>query len=148
VIQAVAVTPLPKAPTIVLGIIDIRGAVIPVINMRERFNHPRRNVYLSDHLIIATTGKRTVALLVDETKGVITASTERISVANNIVPGLGFIAGTLRLADGLVLIHDLDLLLSLEEEKAIDRALSANADIKCDEGNLHNDKNQGEDSKP
>ena len=123
-IRVVAVTPLPKAPAIVLGIIDLGGVVIPVINMRMRFNHPPRDVRLSDHLIVATTGKRTVALLVDETSGVIDGSPEEVVPAGEILPGLELVDGAVKLEDGLILIHDLGRLLSLEEDTAIDRALS------------------------
>jgi len=124
-IRVVAITPLPDAPAIVLGIIDLGGAVIPVIDIRRRFNHPPRDVRLSDHLVVATTGKRTVALLVDETKGVIEASPERYAPAAEILPGLELVDGAVKLEDGLILIHDLERLLSLEEETAIDRALGA-----------------------
>ena len=67
-VRAVAITPLPEAPPIVLGVVDLGGVVIPVIDMRKRFNHPPRDLRLSDHLIVASAGKRTVALLVDEAK--------------------------------------------------------------------------------
>ncbi len=126
-IRVIAITPLPAAPAIVLGIVDLGSVVIPVINMRKRFNHPPRDVRLSDHLMVATTGKRTVALLVDETKGVIEASPERYAPAGEILPRLELVDGAVKLADGLILIHDLNRLLSLEEETAIDRALSATA---------------------
>ena len=136
-ISVVAITPLPDAPAIVLGIIDLGGVVIPVINIRKRFNHPPRDVRLSDHLIVATTGKRTVALLVDETKGVIEASPESYAPAGEILPGLELVDGAIKIEDGLILIHDLERLLSLEDERAIDRALSATSgnDIpgNCDE---------------
>jgi purine-binding chemotaxis protein CheW len=124
-IRVVAITLLPEAPAIVLGIIDLGGVVIPVINIRKRFDHPPRDVRLSDHLIVATTGKRTVALLVDETKGVIEISAESYAPAGEILPGLEIVDGAVKLADGLVLIHDLEHLLSLDEETAIDRALGA-----------------------
>jgi len=123
-LRVVAITPLPKAPAIVLGIIDLGGVVIPVINVRMRFNHPPRDVRLSDHLIVATTGKRTVALLVDETNGVIDSSPEKVVPAAEILPGLELVDGAVKLEDGLILIHDLERLLSLEEDTAIDRALS------------------------
>jgi purine-binding chemotaxis protein CheW len=123
--RVVAITPLPGAPAIVLGIIDLGGAVIPVINIRKRFNQPPRDLRLSDHLVVATTGKRTVALLVDETKGVIEASPESYAPAGDIVPRLELVDGAIKLEDGLILIHDLGRLLSLEEDTAIDRALSA-----------------------
>jgi purine-binding chemotaxis protein CheW len=123
-LRVVAITPLPNAPSIVLGIIDLGGIVIPVVDVRRRFNHPPRDVRLSDHLVIAEAGKRTVALLVDETKGVIEAAPGSFAPAEEIVPGLGLVDGAMKLADGLILIHDIERLLSLEEDTAVDRALS------------------------
>jgi purine-binding chemotaxis protein CheW len=122
-IRVVAVTPLPEAPPIVLGIIDLGGVILPVIDIRKRFNHQPREVRLSDHLVVAETGKRTVALLVDETNGVIEATLGSVAPADEILPGLGLVNGAMKLEDGLILIHDLERLLSLEEETAIDRAL-------------------------
>jgi purine-binding chemotaxis protein CheW len=124
-IRAVAITPLPEAPAIVVGIIDLGGAVLPVVNIRERFKHPSRDVRLSDQLIIAETDKRRVALLVDSTMGVIEIEPESYSPAKEIVPGLGCVDGAIKLEDGLILIHDLDRLLSLEEDTAIDLAMRA-----------------------
>jgi len=126
-IRVVAITPLPEAPPIVLGIMDLGGVVIPVIDTRKRFNHPPRDVRLSDHLIIARAGKRTVALLVDETRGVIEISPESYAPARTILPGLELVDGAIKLTDGLVLVHDLERLLSLEQETAIDIAISAAA---------------------
>jgi purine-binding chemotaxis protein CheW len=126
-IRVVAITPLPGAPAIVLGIIDLGGRIIPAVDIRTRFGHPPRDISLSEHLIIAWTGKRTVALLVDETSGVIECSPEEVVPVGEILPGLAFIDGAVKLANGLILIHDLESLLSLEEETAIDRALGAAA---------------------
>jgi purine-binding chemotaxis protein CheW len=123
-IRVVAITPLPQAPAIVLGIMDLGGAVIPVIDMRKRFNHLAREIRLSDHLVVARSARRSVALLVDRTDGVIEYPKEGIVPAGKILPGIELIGGAVRLENGLVLIHDLDRLLSLEEETAIDRALS------------------------
>jgi len=123
-IRVVAITPLPELPPIVLGILDLGGVVIPVIDIRKRFGHPSRDVRLSDHLIVATTGRRTVALLVDKTKEVIEISPESYAPSGKILPGLELVDGAISLVDGLVLIHDLERLLSLDEETAIDRALN------------------------
>ncbi len=131
VIRVVAVTPLPKAPPIVLGIVDLGGVVLPVINLRARFNHPPRELRPSDHLVLAKAGRRSVALLVNDTHGVLEALPDSYAPGGEILPGLEFLAGALKLQDGLVLIHDLDRLLSLEEETAIDRALGEPADYRA-----------------
>jgi purine-binding chemotaxis protein CheW len=44
-------------------------------------------------------------------------------MAEEILPGLAYVAGVIRLDDGLVLIHDLDTLLSLEEEHTLEDAM-------------------------
>jgi purine-binding chemotaxis protein CheW len=125
VIRSVSITPLPAMPAIMLGIIDLGGAVVPVMDIRGRFKHPTRAIRLSDRFIIAMSGKRRVALPVDATKGTIEASRENFAAADEILPGLGLVEGAMKTDDGLILIHDLARLLSHEEEEAVDRALGA-----------------------
>ena len=122
-----AITPLPQAPAIVIGILDLGGVVIPVIDIRGRFKHPPRDIRLSDHFIIATAGKRTLALPVDRTTGVLEASSEQRTPAGDIAPRLELLNGTIQARDGLILIHDLERLLSLDEETGIDRALESSS---------------------
>ncbi len=121
----VGITPVPDAPRFVLGVVDLGGTVMPVVDLRSRFNYPPRGVRLSDHLIVATTATRTVALVVDATEGVIEASLEDHVSADEIMPRFEGIEGMVRLAEGLVLIHDLERLLSGEEQAAVDRAVAA-----------------------
>ena len=124
IIRAVEITPLPKAPDIVLGVINIRGRVIPVLNIRKRFGLPEREISINDSLIIAGTSGRPVALVVDEVSGVIEYNDSAVVKPGDIVPRLEYIGGVVKLNDGLVLIHDLDKFLSLEEEQLLDQALS------------------------
>jgi len=55
VVRAVEITPLPSAPDIILGIINVRGTVVPVVNLRTRFRLPERNLEPDDRIIIART---------------------------------------------------------------------------------------------
>ena len=121
--RIVAITPLPKAPEIVLGVINMHGQVIPVFNIRERFRLSQRDIQLADQMIVASTSKRTVALLVDSVNGVIEISEEKIIASESILPGLEYIEGVVKTEDGMVLIHDLELFLSLQEEKALNEAM-------------------------
>lgn len=122
-LRVVAITALPGAPPAVLGIIDLGGSLTPIIDLRLKFGHPPREVRLSDHLVVARTARRPVALLVDDTLGVIEADGDTIEATDGLVSGVELVSGAVKGPDGLVLIHDLDRLLSLDEDAAIDRAL-------------------------
>ncbi|MBI3957216.1 MAG: purine-binding chemotaxis protein CheW [Chloroflexi bacterium] len=123
IVRAVEVTPLPKMPEIVLGVVNVQGQIIPVVNLRRRFRLPEREIDPSDQLIIARTSKRTVGLVADEVRGVIDVTGEKVTAGGEVVPGLEYVAGVVRLEDGLILIHDLNTFLSLDEEKVLDQAL-------------------------
>ena len=125
IIRVVEVTALPKAPEIVIGIINMKGRVIPVFDIRMRFRLPLREVHLADQMIIATAAKRIVALIVDSVDDVIEIPGERIIAAEQILPELEYVEGVIKTEEGMVLIHDLERFLSLPEEKVLDEALEA-----------------------
>ena len=124
-IRVVEITSLPKAPEIVLGVINMHGRIIPVFDIRKRFHLPQREMQLCDQLIVASTSKRTVALLVDSVDDVKEIPEEKIFAAEQILPELEYVEGVMKTEDGMVLIHDLEKFLSLHEEKALDEALEA-----------------------
>ena len=123
IVHVVEVAPLPKAPEIVLGVINFSGRIIPVVDMRRRFRLPAKEVGLYDHLIIARTSKREIAFIADGVAGVIECPEADITAAEKIVPGLEYLSGVLKLKDGLIFIHDLERFLSLEEERSLDEAM-------------------------
>lgn len=124
VVRAAALTPLPKAPEIVLGILDLHGEIIPVINLRKRFRLPERPICCEDQFLVARTPRFPVALAVDSTQGVAQRDPEAVVEPGEIVPGTGYLCGVTRSADGLVLIHDLGTLLFPDEEQQIEKALA------------------------
>ena len=123
VVPVVDITPLPKAPESVIGVVNVRGRIIPVFNIRRRFRLPERELDLSDQLIIAHTARRTVALVADSVTGVLELREGDVLTTETILIGLEYVEGVAKLADGMLLIHNLDRFLSLEEEKALDEAL-------------------------
>jgi purine-binding chemotaxis protein CheW len=124
IVRAAEVTLLPNAPPIVLGALDVEGRVLPVLNIRRRFGLREREVSPADQFLIARTAPRTVVLVVDEAQGVIERSQAEIIGSAQIVPGLGQFQGVVRLDDGLVLIHDVEKFLSLDEARALDEAIN------------------------
>ena len=124
VIRAVYVSPLPEAPEIVAGVINVQGRVMPVIDMRQRFRLENRRMVLTDRIVIAHTDRRSVALVADAVRGVFEYSEPDIIDADDILPGLEYVDGVAKLEEGLILIHDLNRFLSLDEESAFERAMT------------------------
>ena len=67
ILRAAAISRLPEAPPVIEGIINLRGVVIPVLDIRTRFDLPERAVEPADQLLIVRTGDRVAALRVDRT---------------------------------------------------------------------------------
>lgn len=125
VLPAAAPTPLPGAPPIVLGVLDVAGAIVPVVDIRQRFRLPPRDIELSDRIIVARTERRTLALIANTVNGVIEVPADAVMTPTAVFPGPEYVEGVVQLADGLVLIHNLETFLSLDEEQALDQAITS-----------------------
>jgi len=126
IVRAVEVTPLPEAPQVVLGVINVQGAVLPVINLRRRCRLPERDMETTDLLIIAHTVRRSVALLVDRVD-VMECSEDSLIPAEQIVPGKFGVHDVLKHKDGLILLYDPEALLLLEEEAVLNSVMTGDS---------------------
>lgn len=124
VIRAVYPTTLPEAPDIILGVVNMQGRIIPLVNLRRRFHLAERKIALTDRMVIAHAARRPVALVVDAVSGVLEYPAQDIVAAQAVLPGIGYVEGIVKLKDGLILIHNLGTFLSLEEAASLDRAMS------------------------
>ncbi len=124
VVFAVEVTFLPQAPAIIMGVINVAGAIVPVLNLRRRLGLAEHEVCPADQFLIIRTSQRTIALVIDEALGVIESRGDEIIATDPLVPNAGQVPGMIRLPDGLVLIHDLEKVLSLEESEGLAEALN------------------------
>mgnify|MGYP001586789213 FL=1 len=124
VLPAVALTTLPMAPAIVEGVIDVRGRLVPVLDIRARFRLPARQMDLADHLVLARAGLRTVALRADEAIELLHLDAQDVEPIEPAVPGASYVAGVARTADGLILLHDLQTFLTHAESEQLGRALA------------------------
>jgi purine-binding chemotaxis protein CheW len=123
VVRIVEITPLPRAPAVVVGVINVRGSVIPVVDVRRRFCLPQRASLLTDQLLVVDTQIRRLALWVDAVHGMVDYREQDFIAADAVVPGMEYLRGIVRLADGLVLIQDLEQLLTLAEEQTLAEAI-------------------------
>jgi len=123
VLPMVAVSALPEAPAVALGVINVHGQAVPVLDLRRRFGLTSRDYGVTAHLLVARTSRRTLALPVDEVLGVLDVSGTAVTPIDSVLPGIAHVAGIVALADGLLFIHDLDACLSLDEEQFLAVAL-------------------------
>jgi purine-binding chemotaxis protein CheW len=123
-LRAVSIAPLPRSPAIVEGVINVRGTLVPVLDIRKRFGLPASEVAPSNHLILAEAGGRKVALRVDRAHELVTVDSRDIVPADASIAGEGVVSGMARLPDGVLVIHDLERFLSLDERKATELALA------------------------
>jgi purine-binding chemotaxis protein CheW len=123
VVRMVEVIPLPDAPPFIRGVINVQGVIMPVIDLRRRFGLPERAVQLHDQLVIARCAKRSFALMADMVSDVYNCPEQTLTPVNDIVPGLPVLVGVAKLPDGMILIHDLDKLLSPQDENTLDDAM-------------------------
>jgi purine-binding chemotaxis protein CheW len=127
VVRAVETTPLPKAPEFILGVINVQGQVIPVVDIRPCFGMPRREVDQNDQFILAHTSRRLVALVADSVVGIHNLAERELVSARQVLPGATYIRGLVKVAGDLVLLCDLDQFLSFDDEKALQVALKGSA---------------------
>jgi purine-binding chemotaxis protein CheW len=120
IVRAVSIARLPQAPLVVEGVINVRGSIVPTLDIRARFNLPSKAVEPSDHLVIAFAKRRLVAIRVDRVTDLVTLARSEVEDVTGAIPGSGLIAGVAKLHDGLLLIHDLATFLSVAEAEALD----------------------------
>jgi purine-binding chemotaxis protein CheW len=123
-LRAVAIAALPGAPSIVEGVVSVHGEIVPVLDVRRRFGFPAKPLRPDQHFLVAQAGARVIALRVDRVASVVSVGSDAID-PTAVVPGLEYLAGIARLPDGLLVIHDLERFLSLDEARQLDDAAMA-----------------------
>lgn len=122
-VAAVAVTPLPAAPAVVGGVIDVRGDVVPVYDLGVRFGREPRPVRASEHFVLADAGTRLVALRVDRVLEIVDIPVHDVTTTRPDDGRMKHVAGVVRLPDGMALLQDLSAFLSEAEATTLARAL-------------------------
>lgn len=113
VLRMVEITAPPGSPAAILGLINVQGLVLSVVDLRAWLHLPAREATSDDVLVIVRTAAGTVALAADGVEGVSDWPEQASVPAEQIYPAPAQLEAVLKLADGLLLICDLDRLLAL-----------------------------------
>ena len=124
ILPAVEISPVPMAPGIVLGLINVHGRILPVLNIRPLLRLPEIEAGLNDQIILTRTAGFPLAILVDEVSGLAEFGGQDIVGPEELYPGIEYLEGVTRLKGGILYVYNLDRFLSSEERSGIEHLLS------------------------
>jgi purine-binding chemotaxis protein CheW len=110
VVRMVAVSPVPAAPDWLAGVVNLRGRVIPMIDLRPLLGLAPADPDPSAVFVVASKGDRVVGVLADAVAEVLTVPAAEIERPKEMTEGEGIVAAVARSARGVVLVLDLDRL--------------------------------------
>ena len=121
IIRIMEITKVPKAPPFVEGVINLRGKVIPVIDLRLRFGMQAKQYDSQTRIIVIELHGMIMGYVVDAVSEVLRIQSDTVEPTPPVVAGVDseFIKGVGKLADRLLILLDLDKLLTSEEIRAI-----------------------------
>lgn len=110
-----ATTSLPHAPSYVRGVINLRGVVLPVVDLKARLGLGLTDANPKHVIVVVETARRTIGLLVDAVSDILTVTAGEIQPAPDLARETGneFIDGLAVLADRMVTILSMDRLVSV-----------------------------------
>jgi purine-binding chemotaxis protein CheW len=111
------ITRIPQVPGVIEGLINLRGSVIPIVNLRTLFGLSPRAFDDETRTIIVNVGDRTIGYIVDEVTQVMRIGDDQIQPAPAAVSALTrrYIAGIARLDDRLLIILEIETLMNPDE---------------------------------
>ncbi len=123
VIRVREITRLPGTPTFVEGIINLRGDVIPIIDLRDKFGLPAVERTAQTRVIVVDADGRLVGMIVDAASQVVRIPADQIDPPPPIVGGLSaeYVRGVGKMEDRLLILLDIDRILTADEKLALDR---------------------------
>ena len=118
------ITPLPQVEGFVRGIINLRGAIIPVFDLREKFNLPAKEYTRFNVIIVVEIAGRVMGVIVDEISDVLEILPEEFQTTENLPSNLRreYLKGVGKKQDEMIILLDMDRLLSSEELELVDAA--------------------------
>lgn len=110
IIRATDITPVPGAPSHVRGVINLRGKIIPVVDLRTRFNLAAVDASDEQRIVVVELGEKRLGMLVDRVSQVIKLSSEIIEAIPEEATSIdaNYIRGVGKLDSRLIIILDLN----------------------------------------
>ena len=121
VIRVGSITHVPNSLNYIKGVFNLRGTILPVMDLRKRLGFPEAEPSRQQRVIVVEFSGNRIGFLVDQVKGVFTLPVSQIEASPSIqnVTVAQFISGLAKMDDRLIILLDLARLLSKEEKQEV-----------------------------
>lgn len=121
IIRMLNITKVPKAPDFVEGVVNLRGKVIPIIDMRKRFGMDSLNHDKHTRIVVVEMENVMVGYVVDAVSEVLRIPSDTVEPPPSVVAGIDaeYINGVGKLENRLLIMLDLNKLLKTEEKNSL-----------------------------
>lgn len=120
--RVMEITKVPDTPEYVEGVVNLRGRIIPIVDLRTRLNFPKKEHDTSTRIIVVELSRRTIGFIVDEVSEVLRIPKSIIEAPPAMVSGINteYITAIGKLEDKLLILLDLEKVLTTEEMKELE----------------------------
>ncbi len=117
IIRMTNIVEVPKAPRFIRGVINLRGSVIPVVDLKTKFDIPSGDDGKDARIIIAELGNLTIGLVVDAVSEVLQVDESSYEESPQLLSGGAekFISGVVKKENQMIMVIDIDSLLTSDE---------------------------------
>ncbi len=122
IIRMVEITHVPRAPRFMEGVINLRGQLIPIIDLRTRFGMKRLDATKSTRIVVTEIGSKRVGIVVDSVSEVLNIPIENVEDAPEMIAGVGteYIQGVGKVGDRLIIMLDLTMVITGEDKRDLE----------------------------
>jgi len=127
IIRMQDITRVPRTPEFVEGVINLRGKVIPVIDLRKRFALPVTEQNKDNRIVVVDIGGQDIGVVVDAVTEVLRIAADSVEPPSSVITSADseYLLGIAKLEDRLIILLDLERVLSDEERNVLsDKRLS------------------------
>lgn len=130
IIRPVDITRVPHAPDFVEGVINLRGRILPVIDLRTRFGFPERDRDEDTRIVVVEMEDQVIGFMADSVREVLRVDATTIEPAPELAVGIDahYLRGVAKLEDRLLILLDLEGVLSADEAEALKELDDAQAE--------------------
>ncbi|MDH4101281.1 MAG: chemotaxis protein CheW [Nitrospirota bacterium] len=130
IIRPAAITAMPRSPDYVKGVLNLRGKIIPVVDLRKRFGLEEAEETKETRIVVVGVGGLTVGMVVDGVSEVLRIRAEDIEPPSPIIATVDseYIRGVGKVEGRLIILLDTEMILSHQDKEHL--SLAANDSVK------------------